>query len=432
MPSKVLEMTTEEKNEMKKIENIEKDIENTGRWWELWESEEAKEYFAQIGCENVIRVAISELKKIFTAECYKAWIDKRRKALNAEKFESRVCDTERCFKLRDYDHPLISSLLFHAPTQFDKKIAEHPFPINFFIITPVTLGLAVKESGGAEILSKNAIKDLQSARDFLDRYYETVMRAFFKNSYRNVIFEEDLLDKGRKKPDVKIENVMYAEIKNLNVSDYEKDIQKEIEKKITGAMKKKSKNFKGSVGYSIHFDQINPDLKEVIKAIETAEKLIESLEVKPGETISKREGGVSLKLNFTPDNTEELSGTIIGLGHPEMKDIYRIYRILTTPKVLEKNPGDLPMILVISPSSPITSIKDETYRENISAELFESATSKDKRVKSIRELWIDTTSLTLNYNEVKRKLSDPISSLSRSFIKIRNPFYEELSRSVDL
>lgn len=263
------------------------------------------------------------------------------------------------------------------------------------------------------------------------------MRAFFKISYRNVIFEEDLLDKGRKKPDVKIENVMYAEIKNLNVSDYEKDIQKEIEKKITGAMKKKSKNFKGSVGYSIHFDQINPDLKnpdlkEVIKAIETAEKLIESLEVKPGETISKREGGVSLKLNFTPDNTEELSGTIIGLGHPEMKDIYRIYRILTTPKVLEKNPGDIPMILVISPSSPITSIKDETYRENISAELFESATSKDKRVKSIRELWIDTTSLTLNYNEVKRKLSDPISSLSRSFIKIRNPFYEELSISVDL
>lgn len=90
------------------------------------------------------------------------------------------------------------------------------------------------------------------------------------------------------------------------------------------------------------------------------------------------------------------------------------------------------MILVIQPSTPMVGIKDENYREILGVELFTSAISKDERVKLIKELWIDITPFVLMYEEVKRKLSDPTSSLSRSFIKIRNPFYEELPRSVDL
>ncbi|HDH87795.1 MAG TPA: hypothetical protein ENF36_07125 [Desulfobacteraceae bacterium] len=89
--------------------------------------------------------------------------------------------------------------------------------------------------------------------------------------------------------------------------------------------------------------------------------------------------------------------------------------------MLEKNPGDLPMVLVINPSTSMSAIKDEKYREIVGAELFESAISKDGRVKLIKELWIDIT--TSGHEEVKRKFCDPTSFLSRSFIKIRNPFY---------
>ena len=335
MPSKVLEMTTEEKNEMKMIENIEKDIENTGRWWELWESEEAKEYFAQIGCSEVIEIAIPELKKTFTAEDYTKMVNKKREAIETEQFKSSAYDTARYLELMDYDHPLISPLLFHVPTEFDKKIAKHPIPINFFNVTPVRLGFAIKELGGFEKLSENAIGDLKSAKNFQDRFYEIVVEAFFKMFYKDstITFpEENLLNKGSKKPDMSIDDMMYVEIKNLNMSDYEKRIHKIIEKEITDTIRKRTKDFKGSVGYNISFDQVGFDPKEIMKAAETTKKLIESVEVKPGKVIVKKEGGVSIELNFTPDNDRQLSGSIIGLGQSERNDIFRIYRILTSSK----------------------------------------------------------------------------------------------------
>jgi len=277
MPSKALEMTSEEIEEEKRIKRQIENIENTGRWWELWESEEAKEYFVRIGCSDIIEVAICELKKVFTAECYKAMVNKKREALNTEQFKSSAYGTARYLELRDYYHPLISPLLFHVPTEFEKKLLKHPNPVDS-IVTPVTLGFAIKELGGFEKLSENAKGDLRRARDFQDRYYEIVVEAFFKMFYKDfrVTFEEDLLNKGSKRPDMRIDDVMYVEIKNLNMYDYEKRIHEIIEKEITNTIRKRTKDFEGSARYNISFDQVGFDLEEIIRAAENTKKLIES------------------------------------------------------------------------------------------------------------------------------------------------------------
>ena len=98
-------------------------------------------------------------------------------------------------------------------TEFEKKLLKHPNPVDFSIVTPVTLGFAIKELGGFEKLSENAKGELRRARDFQDRYYEIVVEAFFKMFYKDftVTFEEDLLNKGSKRPDMRIDDVMYVE-----------------------------------------------------------------------------------------------------------------------------------------------------------------------------------------------------------------------------
>ena len=140
-------------------------------------------------------------------------VNKKREALNTEQFKSSAYGTARYLELRDYYHPLISPLLFHVPTEFEKKLLKHPNPVDFSIVTPVTLGFAIKELGGFEKLSENAKGELRRARDFQDRYYEIVVEAFFKMFYKDftVTFEEDLLNKGSKRPDMRIDDVMYVE-----------------------------------------------------------------------------------------------------------------------------------------------------------------------------------------------------------------------------
>ena len=56
-------MTPEEIDKGQKYENLLRRVESTGKWWELWEQKESKEFFAKLKCEENVENAIKELKK---------------------------------------------------------------------------------------------------------------------------------------------------------------------------------------------------------------------------------------------------------------------------------------------------------------------------------------------------------------------------------
>ena len=51
-------MTPEEIDKGQKYENLLRRVESSGKWWELWEQKESKEFFAKLKCEENVENAI--------------------------------------------------------------------------------------------------------------------------------------------------------------------------------------------------------------------------------------------------------------------------------------------------------------------------------------------------------------------------------------
>lgn len=367
-------MTPEEIDKGQKYENLLRRVESTGKWWELWEQKESKEFFAKLKCEENVENAIKELKKIFTDEWFKSYL---------------------------HEHPIKPWL--YNPT-FVPSIAG---------IIP--LGTAITILGGAEKLKKQKRKGLEDAQNFKQTAYEIIVEAFLTTTYKNSIIT--FPDKG---PDVKVDNVTF-EIKTLNSSNkYQNSINKEL-KELTEVLKEKFKGYKGLVSCGINFGQLI-ELNEVIKTIETAKMLIDSLEVKSKEKATITKDGVNVNINLVPSNKKSFSCSMEGFGHPEVYDLERMVRTLLVEEIPEQFLDDLPMIVVIRPSSPMAALKDKEFREKIAVVLFKEAILQEQKIKKVKELWID---LSFFINTMEEVIVNPILSLSRSFVKIANPFYEE-------
>jgi len=363
-------MTPEEIDKGQKYENLLRRVESTGKWWELWEQKESKEFFAKLKCEENVENAIKELKKIFTDEWFKSYL---------------------------HEHPI--------------KPCNPTFVPSIAGIIP--LGTAITILGGAEKLKKQKRKGLEDAQNFKQTAYEIIVEAFLTTTYKNSIIT--FPDKG---PDVKVDNVTF-EIKTLNSSNkYQNSINKEL-KELTEVLKEKFKGYKGLVSCGINFGQ-PIELNEVIKTIETAKMLIDSLEVKSKEKATITKDGVNVNINLVPSNKKSFSCSMEGFGHPE--DLERMVRTLLVEEIPEQFLDDLPMIVVIRPSSPMAALKDKEFREKIAVVLFKEAILQEQKIKKVKELWID---LSFFINTMEEVIVNPILSLSRSFVKIANPFYEE-------
>lgn len=439
-------MTPEEIEEEEKYEKLLRGVESTGKWWELWDRKEAKEFFAELKCEKNVENAIKELKKIFTDEWFKSYLfildaarerdldkgtiskevenifaDKKiplsKKATVKGKDNNwLITDREKCYMVRKenenlkvylHEHPIRSSL--YNPTT----------PSSLAVVIP--LGIAINILGGAKKLTKRTRRGFQNVQNFNQTAYEIVVKAFLKAIYKNsTITFPDEIPPYRKGPDVKVDN-LYFEIKTLNSSNkYQNSVNEEL-KELTDTLQEKFKAYKGLVRCTIEFSQ-PIELNKVIKTIKTAKMLTDSLEVESGEESTVTKEGVSIKIKLVPSGIKSFSCTMIGFGHPEIYDLGRMVRTLLVEEIPKKFLDDLPMIVVIRPSSPMAALKDKEFRENIAVALFKEAILQEQKIKKVKELWIDISFFISTMEEV---MVNPILSLSRSFVKIANPFYEE-------
>lgn len=439
-------MTPEEIEEGEKYEKLLRRVESTGKWWELWDRKEAKEFFAELKCEKNVENAIKELKKIFTDKWFKSYlfiIDaalerdlnkgiipkevgniftnkkiplSKKAAVKGKDNNWLITDGEKCYMVRKENENL--------------KVYLHEHPIKPWLYNPsftpsiaglISLGTAINILGGAKKLKKEKRESLKSVQNFEQIAYEIIVKAFLKTIYKNsTVTFPDELPPYYKGPDVKVDNVTF-EIKTLDSSNkYQNSINEEL-KELTDTLKEKFKGYEGLVSCGINFGQ-PIELNEVIKTIETAKMLIDSLEVKSEEKATITKDGINVNINLVPSNKKSFSCTMKGFGHPEVYDLERMVRTLLVEEIPKKFLDDLPMIVVIRPSSPMAALKDKDFRENIAVVLFKEAILQEQKIKKVKELWIY---LSFFINTMEEVIVNPILSLSSSFVKIANPFYEE-------
>ncbi|MEM1813953.1 MAG: hypothetical protein QXE04_01545 [Thermoplasmatales archaeon] len=373
-------MAPEELEESRKESQAEQELisktEESGEWWRLWERKEIEEYFSHMGCRETVRIAVKELKKVFTAE----W-----------------------FRLQSNGHSL------RPPLTMPNGLHSLGYV--------VPLGSAINILG-SKALTANIINDLRSKENFYHRAYELEVLAFLKIVERSpILLEHELpLPKDAKKPDAKVGEV-YVEIKDLSFSKREISAY-EMLKEITNFLWKKFKDYKGCVAYVI--DLGGPkSLEELDEAIKITKCLIDSIDVKESGAKILSRNNIKVKLKLIERNIKGCFGTITNYGRPELVEIHRMFR-----KLLEstsKNPGDAPMIVVIRPSIPMIVLAEEKLRELLEVELFKLAIRCEVKVKKVKELWIDVT--MVDAEMLKKMFSSPITSLLRVFIKLRNPFF---------
>ena len=440
-------MTPEEIEEGEKYKKLLRRVESTGKWWELWDRKEAKEFFVELKCEKSVKNAIKELKKIFTDKWFKSsrhlfiidaalerdlnkgiiskeleniFADKKipvskKAAVKGKDNNWLITDREKCYMVRKENENL--------------KVYLHEHPIKPWLYNPtfapsiaglIPLGTAITILDGAEQLTKRTRSRLEDAQNFKQTAYEMIVKAFLKTTYNNstVTFPDEKTP--YKGPDVKVDNVTF-EIKTLDSSNkYQNSINEEL-KELTDTLKERFKGYEGLVSCGINFGQ-PIELNEVIKTIETAKMLIDSLEVKSEEKATIIKDGINVNINLVPSNKKSFSCSMKGFGHPEVYDLERMVRTLLVEEIPKKFLDDLPMIVVIRPSSPMAALKDKEFRENIAVVLFKEAILQEQKIKKVKELWID---LSFFINTMEEVIVNPILSLSRSFVKIANPSFEE-------
>lgn len=451
-------MTPEEIEEGEKYKKLLRRVESTGKWWELWDRKEAKEFFVELKCEKNVKNAIKELKKIFTDEWFKSYLfiidaalerdlnkgiiskelenifaDKKipvskKAAVKGKDNNWLITDREKCYMVRKENENL--------------KVYLHEHPIKPWLYNPtfapsiaglIPLGTAITILDGAEKLTKRTRRGLKDAQNFKQTAYEMIVKAFLKTTYNNstVTFPDEKTP--YKGPDVKVDNVTF-EIKTLDSSNkYQNSINEEL-KELTDTLKEKFKGYKGLVSCGINFGQpielneviktLNTakELNEVIKSIKTAKMLIDSLDVKSEEKVTITKDGINVNINLVPSNKKSFSCSMKGFGHPEVYDLERMVRTLLVEEIPKKFLDDLPMIVVIRPSPPMAALKDKEFKENIAVVLFKEAILQEQKIKKVKELWID---LSFFINTMEEVIVNPILSLSRSFVKIANPSFEE-------
>jgi len=365
----------ESKHRSRAYQKLLEAVKSSGRWWELWEREETKDFLSRLKCEETAKDAIEELRKVFT---------------------------EKWFKSSPEDHPIKFWLL-------------NPSPYSLGEIVP--LGSAIKVLGGAENLHPQALSDLQSKQNFHHRAYELEVLAFLKIQNPSIILEHELsTDKSSKKPDARVGDT-YFEIKCLSTSEQETE-RHEITREIINAISQRFKEFRGTVGYTV--DLGNPkDLEELREAIEIVKETVSNIEVKAGHQVITKDR-IKIEIKVVPSNIKACLGSVTNAGQPEIWEIYRIIRKLKESAV--KNPGDLPIIVIIRPSLPLVMLADESIREVVEKAIFQQAYSREPKVRTVKELWIDLT--VIDSRMLKKMLSNATLSLLRVFIKLSNPFFE--------
>lgn len=384
MKAWILEKQAARGGAMSEFERLEKEVRITGEWWKIWESKEASEHPAQTGCKEAVEIAISELKNVFTAE----W-----------------------FKLHSYDHPFTQSLLYPNPRSLEQV---------------VPLGSAIRVLGGAKSLPSkfsNAIGELQSKEGFFSRDYELEVMAWLKISGYVNMFEEELKrNKSASAPDGKGKEA-YFEVKYLDMMS---NLQLEADRKL-----KQLTDIANEKSTSCTIDLGGPtNIGELDQAVKTARNLLNS--VKVGDSIIT-EGKIkiqlrgSIKLISSKNQVRNFkSCTIENYIRPEFHERWRIARDLWRDvwKSANKYPEDLPVIVIINPSRPMVAFSDADFKNWVRDEIFKLASKKSKKMKRVKELWIDVTPF-VDIGKMRERLlsSNPFLSLLRVFVKLENPSY---------